>query len=89
MKYFILSFPRFGNKAKCGVDRCYETHNASGIRLKVGNGSVLMGMEYINTTYTGFLCLERKKKKEKKIKKKNIILLIDIYYIKNKNPFVN
>ena len=44
MKYllkFIFSFLRSGVKVKRGVEFCHLTRNASRVRQKVGNGSVL------------------------------------------------
>ena len=43
MKYFIFSFVHSNVEAKCGVDICCKTCNASGILKKVGIGSVLKG----------------------------------------------
>ena len=41
MKYllkFIFPFLRSGVEAKCGVEFCHSTRNASRMRQKVGNG---------------------------------------------------
>ena len=46
IKYLILSYPRFGNGAKRGVEMCYSTRNASTIQWKMWTESVTMGMDY-------------------------------------------
>ena len=48
----IFSFPRSGSEAKRVVDFRHWTRNAS-FQRKVGNGSELMGAEYLNTRFPG------------------------------------
>ena len=50
-KYLIFSFPRSGNKAKCGVKLRQSTRNASKVRRKVEKKSVLMGTGCLNTKF--------------------------------------
>ena len=45
----------------------YSTRNASRIRLRVGNGSVLMGTECLNTRFIGYLYLPYYVRKQKKL----------------------
>ena len=40
-----------------GVEFCHSTCNASSIRRKAENESVLMGKECLNTRFLGSLCL--------------------------------
>ena len=50
-KYLIFSFLHCSNEAR-RVSKCYHlTRNASRIRPKVGNGSVLMGTECLNLRF--------------------------------------
>ena len=54
--FLIFSFPLSANKTNVMLIR-YSTRNASKIRWKLGNGSVLMRTEYLNTRFPGFLRL--------------------------------
>ena len=51
IEYFISSFARSGTEAKRGVELHHLTRIAFRIRRKMGNGSVLIGTECLNTRY--------------------------------------
>ena len=57
INYLIFWFLLSDNKANCGVNIRHSTRNASRIRRKVGNGSVLIGKECLNNRFPGYLCL--------------------------------